>query len=238
MRIISWNIQHGGGSRVKEICGCLDGWAPGCVVLSEFRGTGPSGRISSHLREAGLVYQVDSVDSEHSTGDALLIAARFPVAVVKDSQVLPELRRWLPVEVQTDVPFRLLGLHVPNRDSGRKWEFHGAVVRELERISDEMALAVGDTNTGRQGMDEETIFFLDQEDRWLDRIADAGWSDAYRDRYPSERTFSWYSTHGNGFRLDQAFSTASMNRRIKEIRYDWGEPERPSDHAAIILDVE
>ena len=238
IRIISWNIQHGGGQRAAGICRCLDGWTPDCVVLSEFRGTGPSQRIAAHLYATGLDHQVSSVDLEHPTRNTLIIASKFPLTPIENSEVLPEFGRWLPVDVASENPFSLIGMHVPNRGSGRKWAFHDAVVREFEEFSERMGLAVGDTNTGRQGLDEETSFFSGQEDSWFDRIADAGWSDVYRDRYPSERTFSWYSTHRNGFRLDQAFATATMDRRIRTIRYDWGEPESPSDHAAIILDVE
>lgn len=238
MRIISWNIQHGGGQRAAGILNCLDRWAPDCLVLSEFRGTEPSRRISSHLSAAGLDYQVSSIDPDHPTGNSLLIASRVPLRLIENSKVLPELRRWLPVEVACVEPFSLFGMHVPNRGSGRKWDFHAAVVREFRKWRDLPALAVGDTNTGRKGVDEETSFFVEREDSWFDAIVDAGWTDVYRDRFPNDRAFTWYSTHGNGFRLDQAFATTSMNQRIRTIRHDWGHPDQPSDHAAIILDLD
>ena len=237
MRIVSWNIRQGGGSRAGAICRCLDGWAPDCVVLSEFRGTVPSREIANHLEAKGLAFQVDSVDPEDPNKYALFIASRFPLTRLEDSRVVAAPPRWIAVEVASEGPFILMGMHVPKRDSGRKWEFLSGVVRDLEKRRHEMAIAVGDTNSGRKGVDEESAFFMDREDEWFDRINEAGWSDVYRERNPTARTFSWYSTHGNGFRLDQVLATKSMEGRIHAVRYDWGEPDRPSDHAAVLVDV-
>ena len=37
MRIISWNIRGGGGSRIERIVAAIDGWQSYIVALSEFR---------------------------------------------------------------------------------------------------------------------------------------------------------------------------------------------------------
>jgi len=37
--------------------------------------------------------------------------------------------------------------------------------------------------------------------------------------------------------LDQAFVTESIAGAVTTIRYDWGGPEPPSDHAAIPMEV-
>jgi len=117
------------------------------------------------LRRLGLVHQIDTVAANDPGRNALLMASRFPLEPAGCEPVLPELRRWIAVDVQSPRPFLLAGIHVPNRNSGSKYQFHDAVVRELGRSRAGMGLAVGDTNTGRKGVDEETAFFSDQEDR-------------------------------------------------------------------------
>jgi hypothetical protein len=39
----------------------------------------------------------------------------------------------------------------------------------------------------------------------MDRIAEIGFCDLWRRRNPEVREYSWFSTRGNGFRIDHAF---------------------------------
>ena len=66
-----------------------------------------------------------------------------------------------------------------------------------------------------------------------------GWVDAWRSRNPESREFSWYSTAGNGFRLDQSLSSLSFDDNIKTVSYDHLPREsRATDHSAMIVDLE
>lgn len=238
VRIVSWNIQHGGGRRVRGILDQVRVWAPDCIVLLEYRGTEPSQRVGQGLAAMDLTFQVDSVDPVRPGHNAVLVTSRFPLRALPVSGLLADLRRWVGVEVRAPTPFVLCGMHVPNRAEGPKYAFHHAVAVELERHRTRPGIAVGDTNTGRRGLDEPTRFFNEAEHSWFDRMADAGWSDIYRVRHPEERVASWRSQTGGDFRLDQAFVTDEMAPWVRDVRYDWGEPEPSSDHAAVVLDVE
>jgi len=57
MRIVSWNIRAGGGTRVGSIARQLEGWAPDIVALCEFRATPPSRELASSLASLGLAHQ-------------------------------------------------------------------------------------------------------------------------------------------------------------------------------------
>jgi len=59
-------------------------------------------------------------------------------------------------------------MHVPNRLSGRKCVFHDAVLACASRWRPSPAVLVGDTNSGRRGIDEETAVFSDHAAVLLD----------------------------------------------------------------------
>ena len=236
VRLVSWNIQHGGGARVAQLAERIAAWNPDCLVLCEFRGTPPSRKLADQLRLQGLVHQVDTVDAGSPATNGILIAGRYELTPRPQGR-LAGTSRWLPVRVAGPLPLTLVGFHVPNRDSGIKYEFHEHVVSELTASRDEVGLAVGDSNTGRRGLDEETAFFNAQEDAWFDRLSAAGWHDAFRVRNPAARVYSWRSTQGNGFRLDQAFLTEPTMKALRSIRYDWAGPNPPSDHAALLVEL-
>src|SRR5258708_18096599 len=43
--------------------------------------------------------------------------------------------------------------------------------------------------------------------------------DLWRRRYPAVREYSWFSTRGNGFRIDHAFLSDGLAARAGTIRY-------------------
>lgn len=239
LRILSWNIQHGGGRRAPAISRALTSWNPDCAVLTEFRATRPSRTIAAHLANLGLTHQLDTARAHAPKHNGLLVASRFPLTPLPMTGILAELGRWLPVEVHAPMPFHLIGMGIPSRDTKRMYEFHDATVVVLAPTAHALGLAIGDTNTGLPHVDEEGEFFEDRDHEWFSRLANTGWIDAYRTRFPMERVFTWHNpANGRGFRIDQAFATHTMNARIQGIRYDWADPERPSDHAAVVVDLD
>jgi len=61
----------------------------------------------------------------------------------------------------------------------------------------------------------------------------------WRRRYPDGREFSWYSTRGNGFRIDHAFLSPVLAGRAGAIRYSHDERTSGlSDHSALLLDLD
>jgi exonuclease III len=135
-------------------------------------------------------------------------------------------------------------MHVPNRVTGRKDLFYGAVLTVLNRWRRGPTVLLGDTNSGRPGLDEETPVFGPREDAWLSGLEQSGWYDAFRLLRGTARAYTWYSPNGgNGFRLDQAFVNHELRPRLRDVRYDWGRPvgrpgRRLSDHAALLVDLQ
>jgi exonuclease III len=244
MRIVAWNIRAGGGRRVAAITRQLEGWGPDVVALSEFRGTPPSRALAVALAARGLRHQLTATDPERPGTNALLVAARWPVRRVRLAAAPAEPGRWLVAAIDGPLPVVLGAMHVPNRVSGRKYPFLDAVLACARRWRLGPALLIGDTNSGRRGVDEEVPAFNAREEAWIDDLAACGWRDAFRHLRADARAYTWYSPNGrNGFRIDQAFVNVALLARLREAAYVWGGAGRGrrrqalSDHAALLVDL-
>ncbi|HME96907.1 MAG TPA: hypothetical protein VKN16_22110, partial [Methylomirabilota bacterium] len=49
MRVVFWNIRHGGGVRTAAIARQIRAWSADAVALCEFRGTPPSAELARAL---------------------------------------------------------------------------------------------------------------------------------------------------------------------------------------------
>ncbi|MEZ5741187.1 MAG: endonuclease/exonuclease/phosphatase family protein [Burkholderiaceae bacterium] len=241
MRIVGWNIRAGGGRRAEGIAAQLAAWRPDLVVLSEFRGGQASRSIAGALAEQGLAWQRASADARQPSVNALLVASRWPLRRLPTLAPPSDPCRWLPVRVAAPQPFRLLAVHVPNRATGRKVAFLETIAAQAERWHGHAAMVIGDTNTGRIGLDEQAAAFNAYEDAWMRRMGATGWADAFRHQRGGRREFTWYSPNaGNGFRLDQAFVQAPLLARLASFEHRWGgsatvNRSELSDHAAMVL---
>jgi exodeoxyribonuclease III len=244
LRIVAWNIRAGGGRRGAAIARQLARWDPDIVALSEFRATAPSRALAAALAARGLSHQLTTVDATRPRTNALLVAARWPLRRVRLRREPSGSRRWLVAAV--DAPRRLLlgAMHVPNRATGRKYPFLDAVLACADRWRRGPALLVGDSNSGRRGIDEEAPAFNAREEGWIDALAARGWVDGFRYLHPSARAYTWYSPNGrNGFRIDQAFVNAALRASLVAAEHVWGGPARRgprhalSDHAALLVSL-
>lgn len=237
MKYVSWNIRHGGTkNKLNGICEQFKLWNPDVVGLTEFRESKTSQSIARQLSDLGLIHQSTTIDAAERGLNFLMLASRFPIERQPSSGRLADLGRWLHVKVQG---MDVMLMHVPNR-SPDKWQFHTEVISRFTELQDEPAIAFGDTNTGKPGLDEESKFFNRKEASWFTSIEESGWADVWRELNPEGREFTWYSNHGNGFRIDQMFATKSVAKSVESIRHDWGEGGREvrlSDHAAIVFEI-
>lgn len=244
MRIVSWNIRAGGGVRIAGIARQVQRWSPDVVALSEFRGTSASTELAQLLAtDSGLVHQRETCSAVSPATNALLLASRWPLRLVRHPARPTNPLRWLHVRVGAPEPFSIVAVHVPNRVTGTKYPFLDAVhaVASGWRAR-HGGIILGDTNSGRIDLDEENPAFNHREDRWLQDMEAAGWKDGFRHLQPTRREYTWYSPNGrNGFRLDQAFVHGKLLPRLQRVRHVWAGATRArrevlSDHASLILD--
>ncbi len=246
LRIVAWNIRAGGGRRVDLIADRLQSWGADVVALSEFRATPPSLQLRQSLAGQGLGHQISTVDPTTPASNRLLIASRWPLRAIRLRNAPTEPGRWCLVEVGAPQAFTLGSMHIPNAVTGRKYPYHAAVLNVARSWRRGPALLVGDTNSGRIGIDEEAPCFTRREDGWVQALEDLRWRDSFRHLHPDARAYTWYSPNGrNGFRLDQAFINRRLIPRLIDTRYEWvlspncnGRRDAVSDHAALIVDLE
>lgn len=242
LRIVGWNIRAGGGRRVDRIAKAIYRWRPDIVALSEFRGTPPSGDLAGRLAAGGLSYQWSTTDPSVPARNALLVAARWPMQRLPSTSDEPqEPCRWLPVRVETPRPLLLGALHVPNRATGRKYTFLEGARLQAEKWRTEQAVIIGDTNSGKPDIDEQSPAFNRHEGGWIEELHDIGFRDAFRLHAGRRRAYTWYSPNGdNGFRLDQAFLSPSVASGLRRATHQWAGGSRRSgvsDHAAVLIDI-
>ena len=211
MRLLAWNIRQGGGSRLPRIADALARHEADILVLSEYRGGEAAGRLRAALALLGYRYATAVTPPPGRSG--VLVAARC--AFRDDGAVgvgLPEPYRM----VSADFPdFRLVGVYMPNLLL--KVPYWEALIAFLQSERCRHALAVGDFNTCRPYLDEAGA--IDRTAHYMDRIAEIGFCDLWRRRNPELREYSWFSTRGNGFRIDHAFLSDALVARTGTIRY-------------------
>lgn len=230
MRLFAWNIRQGGGTRLLAITDAILRHDADVLVLSEYRGGDAALRLKEALARVGYPHVTTPIPPPGKTG--VLVAARRRLgahAALDDA--LPEPYRLVHVEIGK---LSLCAVYMPNLLA--KVPYWEAVVASLALRLDGHALAIGDFNTCRAYVDEPGA--IDRCAHFMDRVAELGFCDLWRHRYPEGREFSWYSHRGNGFRIDHAFLSPALARRVKAIRYSHEERLAGlSDHSPLILDL-
>jgi exonuclease III len=99
------------------------------------------------------------------------------------------------------------------------------------------SLLLGDFNTGKHYLDEAAATFTCSE--YFEQLETQGWVDVWRHRNPRAREYTWYSSAGNGFRLDHAFLSPPLLPQVCRVVYSHREREAAvSDHSGLVLDIE
>ena len=230
MRLLAWNIRQGGGSRLTAICEALARHEADVLVLSEYRGGDAALRLCEALDRLGYPHRTALRPPPGKSGVLVAARRRFRTHAALD-QTLPEPYRLIEVEIGR---LSLCAVYMPNLLA--KVPYWEAVVARLSAKIEGHALAIGDFNTCRAYVDEPGA--IDKCAYFMDRVAELGFCDLWRQRYPDGREFSWYSHRGNGFRIDHAFLSPALARRAGVVCYSHDERLAGlSDHSALILEL-
>ncbi len=234
MKILTWNIEHGGSSRIDDILQTLVNHNPDLIVLTEFRAVNEI-QIRDRLKNAGWYFQLSSNPEAKTNG--IFIACKEPIELYEIEQNrLPNAQhRWLNVLVPR-LGLYILGVHIPGAtDKWGKEDFWKAVVQYAGDRIDTQSIIIGDFNTGLKIDSEGTPFALR---KYMEKLANIGWIDAWRMKHPLERDFTWFSRVGNGFRLDYAFITPLLMDNLHVADHSHEERVKNySDHSSLIIEL-
>jgi exonuclease III len=240
LRIMAWNIQQGGETRREPITARLREWQPDVCILLEYGNTDASRWVRNRLEDAGLSNTIETVDVRRYYEYGMLIAARWPLHVLGDQLEGARERRWRLVRAEGPLPLGIGCAHVTSRSErpGNKYRCLQSLVELKQSWPHGAGLIVGDFNTGQQGIDEETPYFNDREQAFMENMVADGWVDAFRHTHGDERAYTWWrriESQMQGFRMDHAFVSPALLPHFR--RCDLVYDEKASDHAALVIDL-
>ena len=163
MRLLVWNIQNGGGTRLPHIVEEIGAYDPDVVAVTEYR-AGPGVALRAALKERGLPYCETTNPSGNR--DGIAVFSRAPIRL-KPCQAPPESQfRWLDIDLP-EYGFGIGVLHIMAAGSSAKspctvakTRFWDTVLQAAEAWLPEPYLLVGDWNTGARRLDEVGKTFI------------------------------------------------------------------------------
>ncbi len=235
MKILSWNILHGGGQRAPDILNAIEKEQADIVTLQEFRHGSSKQVLLDGLKAMGLDEQY--VPETNSARDNSLIIAshtHFQAQVFPKGEPLPAraIRAFFPDFSELS----LIAAHLPQKKKQPPY-LHALIDLDKDFLK-ESSLIIGDLNTGIPFEDSETKSF--EHTFLFQQLLRDGWIDAWRSRNPKKREFTWISTkQKNGFRYDHALASALLNNKISRIEYNHDvRLSGVSDHSYLILKLD
>ncbi len=236
VRIVSWNILHGGGSRVDDILATVEAYSPDIVCLQEFRHGKGGAKIEAGLGELGLDC-VCAPPTDSARENSVLLASCFEFT----SDTFPDGARKPARCIAADFApsgddLKLIAAHFPQKRA--QLPYFEALLDLPGSWIKGNSLVIGDINCGIPFEDSETRSFY--ATHLFQEMLRRGWVDAWRARNPQAREFTWISNgKQNGYRYDHALATESLNDRISSIAYDHEVREDGrSDHSLIVVDID
>jgi exodeoxyribonuclease III len=231
MKIITWNIRHGGGKRIKDILSVLKRHQDAeVVVLTEFRANANLPILVESLRNLGFQQIVHP--SAEPKNNSVMVASK----VKATWKVFPELAEHQQRVVQLSYgECQIYGTYFPLKN--KKVPVFDFFLAEAKKQGPENMLIVGDFNTGKHYLDEAGATFYQSE--YLERLEELGLEDLWRAQHGDKRAFSWFSPRKkNGFRIDHMYGGRRLAKQVKDCYYDQ-DPLRAgfSDHALMVLEL-
>jgi len=227
-KLISWNIQQGGGSRIASIIKYLVQEKATCLVLSEFKNNDSGHKIRSLLLQAG--YKIQMTHAASGTINSVLIASKIPA----DTKLHIQSDVNFPNAIIEAVypAFSIYGVYLPHK---KKHKLFPYLVEQIEN-ADRPVIIAGDFNSGINGLDQKGDSFWYSE--YLKKMDALNCQDAFRKLHGKVKEYSWYSHQGNGYRYDHTYCSADLFPIIKSCYYlhEWRE-NKLSDHSPMVLEL-
>ena len=220
MKIVTLNIQHGGGKRISPIIAFLKQLNADLIVLTEYRLDDKN--LGKQLVELGYKNQI--AGNAQSKENSVLIVSKVAFEVLSTSQ------RIVSVRLNDLVIF---GVYFPQGDEKRP-----IYMKLKDGVMDagSLVLVLGDFNTGLHYIDEAGKTFACADS--FESLKDVGLVDSWRTRHPTTKEFSWFSSQGNGFRIDHVFCSELLEQKVSNIEYIHSPREsKITDHSALVVEV-
>jgi exodeoxyribonuclease III len=227
LKILSWNIRQGGGSRQMAISEALANCKCDIIQLSEFKNNKTGDAIKTALKQAGynFLFSTEAKDDENS----VLIASKYDGQKTLHPEADPNFPNNI-LEIKFPA-FTLIGVYLPHKKK------HTLFTKLCQlALQKSPLIIVGDYNTGKNFKDQKGDSFWYQHE--LRTLEATGMVDAFRFIYPEKEEYSWFSHQKNGYRYDHTYVSQDLCPIIKTVFYlhDWRE-KGLSDHSPMLLEI-
>jgi len=235
MKILSWNILHGGGQRAHDILDAIEKEKPDIVTLQEFRHGRSKEILLQGLAKMGLDEQF-TPETNSARDNSLIIASsyHFQAQIFPKNEPIPAraIRAFFPDLGELN----LIAVHLPQKKKQPPY-LHALIDLDKDFLA-ENSLIIGDMNCGIPFEDSETKSF--EHTFLFQQLLRDGWVDTWRSRNRNKREFTWISTkQKNGFRYDHALASKDFNTSIQSVYYNHEvRLNKLSDHSYIVLETE
>jgi len=227
LKILSWNIRQGGGSRIKGIIKSIKEIDPHILGLSEWQNNAAGLEMRIALLRMGYLYQFVPPTS---TNNAVFLASKFPFSGLLCSEADSNFPNNI-IMGRFDA-FDLYTVYLPHKKKHVLFQY----LIERIRQSDRSTIIVGDYNTGHNGIDQKGNSFWYTEE--LEELESTGMTDAFRLVHGDIEMYSWYSHQGNGFRYDHSYISEDLKGLVIGCNYLSSYREVGiSDHSPMILSL-
>ncbi len=228
LKIISWNILQGGGSRSYAILQTIINAHCSIAILSEFKNNASGKRLLELFAKNGFTHQISS--NALPTENSVCIVSKFAFKPVQYVGADIEYNNNI-IGAQFE-SFTLVGVYLPHKKKHTLLPF----ITNLIANSEEPYIIAGDYNTGHNYIDQKGNSFWYQTE--LKALESTGYVDAYRLLHGNIETYSWFSHQGNGYRYDHTYVHPDLIAVVKKCYY-LQEPrqDKISDHAPMILEL-
>lgn len=264
MKIITWNVNGIRAiERKGEMQAFIDRYAPEVFMIQEIKGTrdqfseyltGHTGYRQFYSSAGKKGYAGTGIwISEHVAEKAgeVLFSTEIPHAPNADEGRLSQLTL-----TKDDERWELLSIYFPNGGKSQqawqeKLEFYDRVHDYINQLRGpgSFVLVGGDMNVAHTEIDiarpkenDGKIGFHPLERAWMDRLAEDGWVDVWRDRNPQVTgVYSWWhmisrSRERNvGWRIDYFLTDRRNMPRVKDVEYLT--EQMGSDHCPLCISL-
>lgn len=228
IKLCSWNIQAGGGSRVLPIIKAIAKSKSNIVALSEFRNNDSGNLLRNYLLRYGYRYQAVTHSSRND--NSVLVASLLPF----NSEIYPSSDPQYSGNIIAAhfSAFSVLGVYLPHKKKHQLLEF----ITKLSSDHTSPFIICGDYNTGVNYVDQKgkSFWYTDQ----LSKLKKSGQKDAFRLVNGEVEEYSWYSHEKNGYRYDHTFVDESLVPIVTNCYYNhqW-RIDKLSDHSPMFLEL-
>lgn len=225
LKLLSWNIQQGGGSRLPQIVKAILETQAAIVHLSEYKNNQKGEQLRSALLKAGYRFQfVTAADPQENS---VLVASRLPLSVAYCDWDIDHRHKVLLV---SSAAFSICAVYLPHKKKHKLFDF---ILDHLTHANLPLILC-GDLNTGKNFIDQkgDSFWYTDK----LLELESHDMLDVFRHIRGDVKEYSWFSHQGNGFRYDHIYVHKSLLPVIRDCSYvhQWRE-QKYSDHSAMLL---